>query len=221
MTIDLDEIEAAARAATPGPWERIKTTVYALWTVRGEQFNRVTISAYTDPDAPETDEQVCHHIATMDPQTTLALVAEVRRLRVENEKLRDDIRQMVEKAAAKSLDGYRELGSRAVQAEAQRDACRAELERLENAAAKMAAGQCIVQGGLVGDEGGTLYCTPLAKNEKLREALQECSDDLAEWVDQGYPSREQYPHMAQKFENDMGCVHKARALLRADKGGVK
>ena len=62
MTIDLDAIEAAARAATPGHWERIKTTVYALWTVRGEQFNRVTISAYTDPDAPETDEQVCHHI---------------------------------------------------------------------------------------------------------------------------------------------------------------
>ena len=51
-------------------------------------------------------------------------------LRAEVSELREWQRQMVEKAAANSLDGYRELGARAAAAENERDALRAEVEAL-------------------------------------------------------------------------------------------
>lgn len=52
----------------------------------------------------------------------------------EIERLRDHIRVMVEKAADKSLDGYRELGQRAADAENRIDAERARAERAEKEA---------------------------------------------------------------------------------------
>lgn len=58
------------------------------------------------------------------------LVLEIDRLRAENERLKDDIRQMVEKAADRSLAGYRELGNKAAAAEL----------RAERAEAKLASG---------------------------------------------------------------------------------
>ena len=64
MTIDLDAIEAAARGATPGPWIRFENGgwhVAEICTVFG-------------------GERDAHYIATMDPQTTLALVERVREL---------------------------------------------------------------------------------------------------------------------------------------------
>ncbi len=49
------------------------------------------------------------------------------------------------------------------------------MERAEKAEAenfKLAAGQCLVDGGLVGDDGGTPYCTLKAENKRLKEMLK-------------------------------------------------
>lgn len=63
-------------------------------------------------------------------ETRTKLVLELDRLRAENERLKDDIRQMVEKTADRSLAGYRELGNKAAAAEL----------RAERAEAKLASG---------------------------------------------------------------------------------
>lgn len=52
-------------------------------------------------------------------------------------KLKADIRCMIEKAAAKSLDGYRELGMRAAHAENERDRVAADRDRLATENAKL------------------------------------------------------------------------------------
>lgn len=80
----LDEIEAAAKKATPGPWEVIPATF--------EEGRRIKTPAYelmaTDIDAPYLDRTDAEHVALMDPATTLALVAEVRELRAKVERVR-------------------------------------------------------------------------------------------------------------------------------------
>lgn len=79
----LDEIEAAAKKATPGPWEVIPATF--------EEGRRIKTPAYelmaVDIDAPYLDRTDAEHIAMMDPATTLALVTEVRELRAKVERV--------------------------------------------------------------------------------------------------------------------------------------
>ena len=79
----LDEIEAAAKEATPGPWEVIPATF--------EEGRRIKTPAYelmgVDIDAPYLDITDAEHIAMMDPATTLALIAEVRELRAKVERV--------------------------------------------------------------------------------------------------------------------------------------
>ena len=53
-------------------------------------------------------------------------MAELHKLRVENAQLKQWQRDMVKKAADKSLDGYRELGARCADFERERDALKAE-----------------------------------------------------------------------------------------------
>ena len=73
----LDEIEATAKKATRGPWEVIPATF--------EEGRRIKTPAYelmaVDIDAPYLDRTDAEHIAMMNPAATLALVAEVRKLR--------------------------------------------------------------------------------------------------------------------------------------------
>ena len=80
----LDEIEATAKKATRGPWEVIPATF--------EEGRRIKTPAYelmaVDIDAPYLDRTDAEHIATMDPATTLALIAEVRELRAKVERVR-------------------------------------------------------------------------------------------------------------------------------------
>lgn len=66
-----------------------------------------------------------------DPGYVAGLEAKIAALVIRAEKAEGDVRIMVEKAAAKSLDGYRELGARAAAAENERDAARARIEELE------------------------------------------------------------------------------------------
>ena len=82
---DLDRLERDARAATPGPWEADGNDV--LTTVA--EVPEVIVASTGGPFAHDT--KTARHIANCDPQTVLALVAEVRRLREENEDLRLDI----------------------------------------------------------------------------------------------------------------------------------
>lgn len=63
-TLDLDFIEATARAATPGRWHEFDGCV---WTDVAECLHHGPSTA--------ADRE---HVATMDPSTTLALVARVR-----------------------------------------------------------------------------------------------------------------------------------------------
>lgn len=63
-TLDLDFIEATARAATPGRWHEFDGCV---WT-------DVAACLHHGPSSAADRE----HVATMDPETTLALVARVR-----------------------------------------------------------------------------------------------------------------------------------------------
>jgi len=93
MTIDLDAIEAAAKAATPGPWSAMswagadwpdrRTTVGS--TCKGG--TREAIAMNTRYAARPREDMA--YIATMDPHTTLALVERVRELEAEVEGLRD------------------------------------------------------------------------------------------------------------------------------------
>ena len=67
--LDLDRIEATARAATPGRWHEFDGCV---WTDAAECLHHGPSSV--------ADRE---HVATMDPETTLALVARVRELEAE------------------------------------------------------------------------------------------------------------------------------------------
>jgi hypothetical protein len=55
------------------------------------------------------------------------------------------------------------------------------------------------------------------REKALEEALRECSDDLAEWVDSFYTgglgSSIIHPSEQRRYERDMGPVIRARALL--------
>ena len=88
----LDEIEAAAKKATPGPWEANmppdiiavdpETGMYGSGVIELEDY-------YDDPPARiNAKAEDLAHIAMMDPAPTLALIAEVRELRAKVERVR-------------------------------------------------------------------------------------------------------------------------------------
>ena len=97
QTLDLDAIEARARAATPGPWF-VRPRQYDDWGyIRGPEQSDgpghfvaqalggqdYTIDQLNEHRRNKTDPygHNAAHIAGMDPATTLALTAEVRKLR--------------------------------------------------------------------------------------------------------------------------------------------
>jgi hypothetical protein len=95
--IDLDEIEARAKAATPGPWRADEDSEE---TGRGVTDDAVEhwIFFATNPAPSEADTA---HIAGMDPQTTLALVAELRAAR----EFRDAVRSALAPGRWRGFDG--------------------------------------------------------------------------------------------------------------------
>ena len=90
--LDLDVIEARAKAASPSPWtypgiESVaggllydvdRTIAQIVWDNPGDHDGSVV--RFLPWDEADANGQ---HIAGMDPATTLALVAEVRRLRIQ------------------------------------------------------------------------------------------------------------------------------------------
>lgn len=61
-----------------------------------------------------------------------------------------------------------------------------------------------------------------AENARLREALEECADDLEAEVNDRYPPSQMaaYPDQQRKRERDMQPVVKARAALAPQETGV-
>ncbi len=69
--MNLDKIESAAKAATPGPWRVDEDGVYT----RIDGRYRIILSANITDDRRTSD---ANHIANMDPQAALKLVAIAR-----------------------------------------------------------------------------------------------------------------------------------------------
>ena len=73
MTLNLEDLEAVARAATPGPWT-YKPTILGLpnTTVMAgdDQMGYMGVGHFLAPNAT--------HVATFDPPTVLALIAKLR-----------------------------------------------------------------------------------------------------------------------------------------------
>lgn len=59
-----------------------------------------------------------------------------------------------------------------------------------------------------------------AENARLRGLLNDCADDLEEWVKADYASRMHYPSEMLKMARDMDNVHRARASLKAEGGEI-
>lgn len=82
MIIDLDALEATARAATPGPWE-FRTESPSMggdnYTIRQAGVPGIRMSGYVYGFGTGMIE----HITTFDPPTVLALIARLREARQE------------------------------------------------------------------------------------------------------------------------------------------
>ena len=79
----LDEIEAAAKKATPGEWVHDEDG-----EVRGSNGESLFFGDAAGYGLP-ISRAIAAHVAMMDPATTLALVAEVRELRAKVERVRE------------------------------------------------------------------------------------------------------------------------------------
>ncbi len=77
VSIDLDALEATARAATPGPWLIGNSEMYgpSAITRDAEGLPQVQDQWVCDADAGHPNAE---HIATFDPPTVLALIARLR-----------------------------------------------------------------------------------------------------------------------------------------------
>lgn len=89
----LDEIEAAAKKATPGEWrvdgEQIEAGEFGEVIVPGPVLcGSYCYGGSSTIDGDHLAEDFAH-VAMMDPATTLALVAEVRELRAKVERVRE------------------------------------------------------------------------------------------------------------------------------------
>lgn len=144
----------------------------------------------TTQKGAEMTEHVEHWTGERMVKEIERLRAEEMRLQAENAYLEDELEEYKSTAISNSIDRhytYMEWKERAEKAEAERDKAmselKPELERLR------------------------------AKNSELREALNECADDLQTELEHryGYPSI--HPAMQRKFDRDMAPVERARALL--------
>ena len=84
MTIDLDALESAAKAATPGPWETIGYRIYAD---KKNIASAQEVYSYREDEVvlPKEAEANATFIAAANPTTMLALIAELRETRAERD----------------------------------------------------------------------------------------------------------------------------------------
>lgn len=81
MTIDLDQLEARAKAATPGPWYTIWYRIYAY---KKNVASAQEVYSYNEEKEipPKEAEANAAYIAVASPDTVLELIAELRRGRM-------------------------------------------------------------------------------------------------------------------------------------------
>ena len=105
MTLDLDELESKAKAATPGPWKCVAHVESLLLGV--QSVDGVPISVIAG-DRPLTNMRQAiadnAHIAAANPATILALVDRIRELEEMNERQRARETRLVE--ALVSIEEY-------------------------------------------------------------------------------------------------------------------
>lgn len=87
----IDELESAARAATPGRWEREDSPYAVEWEREDSPYSVVVRHESWDQVIATTPRQ-CNrdYIAAANPQTVLALVR-IARAAVENERVRSTV----------------------------------------------------------------------------------------------------------------------------------
>jgi hypothetical protein len=108
MTLDLDDLESKAKAATPGPWTVFVCDDGKQWTgwplcisatnvLNSNGDERVIVRTggfypYEWDHGTSQDEANANaaHIASANPETMLALIALIRRLQAENEASRQN-----------------------------------------------------------------------------------------------------------------------------------
>ena len=98
--LDLGQLEKVARLATgaaePSDWQAdVYTVVKSLAAFKGQTTGSVDRLIECDGVYGTMDGRVATHIATFDPPTVLALVAEVRELRAKVERVREIHRENV------------------------------------------------------------------------------------------------------------------------------
>ena len=95
--LHLEAIKARAQAATPGPWRVTGEGITNLTPDKAEygQIAAIVTMHPSDVALLEISDDDSAHIAGMDPETTLALIEEVERLR-ERQTITND---MIERAA--------------------------------------------------------------------------------------------------------------------------
>lgn len=88
MTLDLDALEATAKAATPGPWrwdedfgENGDTGLALTNDARAEVVGAYNWHCCSFRDDPTVEDNDAEHIAAFDPPTVLELIAKLREAR--------------------------------------------------------------------------------------------------------------------------------------------
>lgn len=88
VLIDLDALEQAAQAATPGPWTAFHYTKYREWHVNvpieGSGMRRALFDDGCPTDRPEED---CKFIAAANPLVVLALIHQLRTAKAQRDEL--------------------------------------------------------------------------------------------------------------------------------------
>lgn len=95
MTLNLDDLEATAKAATPGPWrwdedfgENGDTGLALTNDARAEVVGAYNWHCCSFRDDPTVEDNDAEHIAAFDPPTVLALIAKLREAERDNDLLR-------------------------------------------------------------------------------------------------------------------------------------
>ncbi len=101
MTADRwTELEALAKAATPGPWDAVEGATSDGWWVERPHISTV-VSDPTGPDA--------RYIAAANPQTVLDLIAHVRELEAMRAKVLDVLDEIAALPGAAVIDAECEV----------------------------------------------------------------------------------------------------------------
>ena len=96
--LDLTKLREIAESATDGPWNLHTLRTDETHDIRGSIDDEANIVIYA-----ECEDADAHHIATFDPPTALALIAENERLRAVVEKVRELSGEHWDWKAGKSL----------------------------------------------------------------------------------------------------------------------